>query len=70
MKLKAIYLGGTCCAGGRCPTVYETDNGTYVIQGYQIDTNLISDLPQGETVIELPKEFLEGFVKNFTKNNI
>lgn len=32
--MQLTYLGGNCGGGGTCPTVYQSDRGTLVIQGY------------------------------------
>ena len=61
-------LGGTAptltlvtslCGSGTCPTVYRTDRGTLVVQGYTVAaTNVGLDLPAGEQLVEIPEELL------------
>jgi hypothetical protein len=60
MRLQKI--GG--CDDGTCPTLFETDRGTYVVQG-----SIVSDpealaamnLPAHETAVEVPAALLEGY---------
>ncbi|WP_327582449.1 hypothetical protein OHA25_41890 [Nonomuraea sp. NBC_00507] len=64
MRLR--FLGSTS-DDGQCPTLYETDRGTIVVQGDQVTDpealeHLRNVLP-GETFVEVPKElfrFMEG----------
>jgi hypothetical protein len=60
MKLKRLSGG---CFDGTCPTIYESDRGTIVVQGYTVnDTDVVSSdvtLAPGETLVEIPPELLE-----------
>jgi hypothetical protein len=54
-----LTLVTTLCGSGTCPTVYRTDRGTLVVQGYTLaaeDTDI--DLPAGEQLVEIPAELL------------
>lgn len=68
MKVKVIHSsqddGGLGCAGGSCPTIYETDRGTILLQGCVLTAEDKRSLciPQNEDVVEVPKEFIERFV--------
>ncbi|MET7396948.1 hypothetical protein ABZS66_26040 [Dactylosporangium sp. NPDC005572] len=54
-----LTLVTTLCGGGTCPTVYRTDRGTLVIQGYTVTAeNVAIDLPAGEQLVEIPAELL------------
>ena len=54
-----LTLLTTLCGGGSCPTVYRTDRGTLVVQGYTlIADNVDIDLPPGEQLVEIPAELL------------
>jgi len=47
------------CGGGSCPTVYRTDRGTLVVQGYTVaPDNVNLELPTGEQLVEIPAELL------------
>ena len=48
------------CRGGDCPTVYVTDRGTLVVQGYVLDPVAVRQLalPSGESAVEVPAELL------------
>nr|SBO98856.1 hypothetical protein BN4615_P8372 [Nonomuraea gerenzanensis] len=55
------FLGSTSEAGA-CPTLYETDRGTIVVQGLQLtDAEALADLRDvldGETAVEVPRELI------------
>lgn len=59
MKLR--FLGSTS-DGGACPTLYETDRGTFVVQGDEVtDPEALAELRDvlpGESFVEIPKELL------------
>ncbi|MBC8092045.1 MAG: hypothetical protein H7Y15_08940 [Pseudonocardia sp.] len=59
--MKITFLGkDAASAQGQCPSVYATDRGTYVIQGWKIvDSEALTELharglPDGETAVEIP----------------
>jgi acetyltransferase-like isoleucine patch superfamily enzyme len=57
MKLR--HVNG--CSGGTCPAVFETDRGTYVVQGSVVtdpDALAALDLPAHETAVEVPASLL------------
>jgi hypothetical protein len=59
MRLR--FLGSTSEAGA-CPSLYESDRGTIVVQGLElVDFEARADLLHvldGETAVEVPKELL------------
>ncbi|MBB5776241.1 hypothetical protein [Nonomuraea jabiensis] len=59
MKLRFL---GTTSDDGQCPTLYETDRGTYVVQGDRVtDPEALAELRDvlpGETFVEIPKALL------------
>jgi hypothetical protein len=58
--MKLTFLG-TSSADGDCPSVYATDRGTYVIQGWKVaDAAALDqlDIPDHETVVEIPAALL------------
>lgn len=59
MKLTKI-VGDGSCEDRNCPTVYETDHGTYVVQGAIVAPSEVAKLgmPTNETVVEVPKSLL------------
>ncbi|KWW97483.1 hypothetical protein TH66_17765 [Carbonactinospora thermoautotrophica] len=66
MRLTRIDGG---CDGGTCPTVYATDRGTFVVQGYVIsDPQALRqlDLPEGENAVEIPAELLRSVARAVT----
>lgn len=60
-----LRLVGTTSAGGGCPTLYQTDRGTYVVQGDVVtDPEALAqlrDVLPGETFVEIPRELLTRF---------
>jgi hypothetical protein len=47
------------CTSGTCPTVYRTDRGTLVVQGYAVDPAQAGvQIPEGERLVEIPIDLL------------
>jgi hypothetical protein len=63
--MEITFLGSTSTTGN-CPNLYETDRGTYLVQGSIVtDEQALAvlrerGLPDHETVVEIPKALL-GF---------
>lgn len=59
--MRMRFLGSTSEAGA-CPTLYETDRGTIVVQGLRLtDPEALADLRDvldGETAVEVPRELI------------
>lgn len=59
-----LTFRGTSSSSGSCPSVYETDRGTLIIQGWRVtDAEAIAaltarGLPAHETAVEIPVELL------------
>ncbi len=54
MKLTVL---GTQSEGGQSPTLYATDRGTVVVQGFRVtdaDALAALDIPGHETLVEIP----------------
>ena len=65
MEIRKVFGSDSTCSGGSCPTIYETDRNTFVVQGYILtkeDKEKLS-LPVNEDVVELPMDFLNAFIK-------
>ncbi|TQS42433.1 hypothetical protein FL583_24305 [Cryptosporangium phraense] len=62
-----LTFRGTNSSSGSCPSVYETDRGTLVVQGWRVtDREAIAalaarGLPAHETAVEIPLELLGYF---------
>jgi len=60
MRLR--FLGAGTQRGG-CPSLYATDRGTYVVQGWTVtDPEALADLRdvlEGESFVEIPKKVLD-----------
>ncbi len=55
--MKLTRLSGTCY-DGTCPTLYRSDRGTIVVQGWQV-TEADVTVPEGEALVEIPPELLK-----------
>ncbi|TYB68817.1 hypothetical protein FXF51_09900 [Nonomuraea sp. PA05] len=59
--MRMRFLGSTSEAGA-CPTLYETDRGTIVVQGLKVtDAEALADLRDvldGEAAVEVPRELI------------
>lgn len=67
MKLRKIKLDGIGnCMGGSCPSIYETEDGDFVVQGYLIASNDKGSigLPPGEDAVLIPRRLLEAFARH------
>ncbi len=60
--MKVRKLAG--CASSTCPAVYETDKGSYVMQGKFLSAADLSELNLGsdETAVELPASVIAEFI--------
>jgi hypothetical protein len=58
-EMPAVEHVATLCGNGTCPTVYRTDRGTYLIQGYPVDVAGAGiTLGPGELLVEIPAGLL------------
>jgi hypothetical protein len=58
----ALELLTTLCGGGSCPTVYRTNRGTLVVQGYLVKDHGV-DLPANEQLVEIPADLLNAAIR-------
>jgi hypothetical protein len=59
----ALDLVAELCGAGECPTVYRTDRGTLVIQGYRFDPATAGKtVPEGERMVEIPAELISRYL--------
>jgi hypothetical protein len=64
--LSLRVLAQTCTAGA-CPTVYESDRGTVVVQGYTVSSQHAGvDVPDGEALVEVPLDLLKEAVRRMS----
>lgn len=52
--------------GGNSPTLWATDDGQYVIQGFTLDADALGQVgtvPDGELVIRVPRELMRHLPK-------
>lgn len=59
MKLEAV--SSFCGELIVCPTVYKSDRGTAVVQGYRVNRDEVEggvEIPDGEDVVEIPLDLI------------
>ena len=61
LKLQ-LLAGPRGCSGGKCPTIYGTDRGTIVVQGYIVTEPTDAQLGDGEALVEIPADLLKDLV--------
>ncbi|GAA3049975.1 hypothetical protein FHS39_000868 [Streptomyces olivoverticillatus] len=52
------------CKEGPCPTLWRTEHGRYIVQGFKVlsaERLAQLDLPENETAVEVMAELLEGY---------
>ncbi|MEU4577251.1 hypothetical protein [Nonomuraea sp. NPDC023979] len=54
--MRLTKLGGEDCDEGTCPTIYKTDRGTIVVQGARVQDDHGVNVPDHETLAEIPEE--------------
>jgi hypothetical protein len=62
LALEHILTSG--CLHGNCPTMYRTNRGTFVVQGYAVTPEQAGvNPPEGELLVEIPIDLLAGVVR-------
>ncbi|MER7998627.1 hypothetical protein [Streptomyces sp. NPDC095613] len=64
--MRLTFLGKNSTPGDS-PTLYASDQDTYVIQGWKVYANdllMQLDVPAGQTVVEVPTELFEHLTKD------
>lgn len=55
------------CASGACPTIYDKDGGSLVVQGFAVTPQQAGiDVPDGELLVEIPRALLEEAFRNLS----
>ncbi|TQN32916.1 hypothetical protein FHX37_2904 [Haloactinospora alba] len=59
--MELARIAGDCPDRRTCPTLYETDRDTVLVQGYELPPEEHTRLavPEGESVVEIPKSLLQ-----------
>lgn len=63
MKAREITPKSARCGVGPCPSVFETDRGTFLVVGQipatnKLPRNVLKKLGKGEIAVEVPREVL------------
>ncbi|NJP99300.1 hypothetical protein [Streptomyces zingiberis] len=64
MKLRFLGKNSNVCD---CPALYATNRDTYLVQGWKVFANdllMRLDVPEGQTVVEVPTELFEHLEKD------
>lgn len=58
--MKLTRIAGECGNRRTCPTVYTSDRGTAIVQGYTLVADDLTEitLPTGENAVEIPWSLL------------
>jgi len=61
MKLN-IILKDPGSGGGQSPTLFQSEDGDYYVQGYMVDSEVgkAAQIPAGESVVKVSKTFIEA----------
>ena len=65
---RSLQTVANICASGSCPTIYaEPSSGTLIVQGFTVSAEHRGiDLPEGESLVEIPKELLAEALRNLS----
>jgi len=64
-KLELTVIHATQgCEDTTCPTIYQSKDGRFVIQGFKINPadKAGIEIPEGEDAVIVPQEFIEAFL--------
>jgi hypothetical protein len=60
-----LQLLAKACASSGCPTIYQSDKGTLIVQGYALSADQTGlDVPDGELLVEIPIDLLAAAARN------
>ena len=64
MRLELI---SKLCGASTCPTIYQSDRGTLVVQGYVVSAEHAGvELPAGELMVEIPIDLLKDAARGLS----
>lgn len=63
MKLTKLGNGPDDCNGKSCPAVYRTDRDSLVVQGCRVTDPVGINVPDSETIVEIPSDLLKKLVE-------
>jgi hypothetical protein len=59
VRMRLTPVRRPCGPSGSCPTVYQTERQTVVVQGYAVTGDEAGvELPDGELLVEIPADLL------------
>lgn len=68
MDLLLIELYKTDCGGSNCPAYYETNRGTYAVQGWNLPAGAAA-VPEGEGIVEIPQDVFEAMGRRWASQH-
>jgi hypothetical protein len=57
--MKVRKIAGTC-HDGACPTIYASETGSVIVQGYTVNRAEGMTLAEGEQAVEIPADLLRA----------
>ena len=65
--IKPPRVVANLCNTGSCPTIYENESGTLLVQGYTVPAEHHGiDVPAGEMLVEIPAALLAEALRNLS----
>lgn len=65
LQLTEIFRTSTC-GSSNCPTFYETNRGTFAVQGWDLPAGAVT-VPDGEGIVEIPQDVFEAMGHRWAK---
>jgi hypothetical protein len=65
--IKPPRVVANLCNTSTCPTMYESEPGTLLVQGYTVPAGQHGiDVPAGESLVEIPADLLAEALRNLS----
>lgn len=61
--MELTRIAGSGCQGSTCPTIYRTDDGSYVVQGSTVKAAEGLTLPAHESAVRIPASVVDELVR-------
>jgi hypothetical protein len=67
LPIKPPRVVANLCNSSSCPTIYQNDSGTLVVQGYVVPAGIPGvEVPSGEALVEIPAALLAEALRNIS----
>ena len=65
-----LRMVASLCGNGSCPTVYSSNRGTMIVQGYAVSAQGTGiELPDGELLVEIPENILLAAAQHYLEQS-